>query len=31
MFGFGKAKVREEDFDYDAVVSRNYSVEKNRY
>ena len=31
MFGFGKAKVYDEDFDYDAVVSRNYRVDKNRY
>ena len=31
MFGFGKAKVCDEDFDYDAVGSRNYRVEKNRH
>ena len=31
MFGFGKARVYGEDFDYDAVVGRNYRVDENRY
>ena len=31
MLGFGKPKVYDEDFDDDAVVSRNYRVDKNRY